>query len=73
MSPEELRQSLESAGMRVPLSGLLTRAQTATILGKSVGTLIAWQRAGLPPACVRIGVSWHYSIASIADLISTGS
>jgi hypothetical protein len=52
---------------------LLTEAETASFLGKSIVTLGRWRREGYGPEYVRVGRSPRYTRQSLAAFMSANS
>ncbi|MDR6302532.1 putative site-specific integrase-resolvase [Nitrobacter vulgaris] len=52
---------------------LLTEAETANFLGKSIVTLGRWRRQGYGPKAVRVGRSPRYTRQSLAEFMNASA
>lgn len=52
---------------------LLTEAETANFLGKSIVTLGRWRREGYGPKAVRVGRSPRYTRQSLAEFMNASA
>lgn len=73
MTPQDLRQRLEAAGITVTLLDLVAESDIAAALGVSTRTVQRKRERGEGPEATRIFGRWFYSLEAIADHLDSSS
>jgi hypothetical protein len=73
MTPEELQERIESAGYRITLSGFVSAATAALVLGVGLRTVRQWRAEGRGPVAARLNARVWYHLSDLADFLNDAS